>query len=289
VEPPYPTVVLGGGWCYVKEVVLTHYADRFVEEGVACLAFDYRNLGESDTVDQEQHLDPWKQIEDIRNAITYVSSRDDVSEHQIGVFGISYAGGHSLILSAIEPRIQCAVSTVPVVDGFENMRRVHGEENFYELQEIIEEDWENRANGDSGSIPMSREPGTDWDDGPLEVGTWPFEDVWTTFQDIKENEAPNHKHWNTIASVDHLLNYSVFPYVDRNKNTPVKIVATEGDEKTLWDLQVDAFNAIATDQKEMTVVPDATHMTIYSDKGLLEVAADQGAEWYRKHLIEPFE
>ena len=288
-DPPYPTVVLGGGWCYVKEIVLTHYADRFVDEGIACLAFDYRNLGESDVVDQKQHLDPWKQIEDYQAAITHAQERDDVSDHQIGIFGISYSGGHSLILSGIDSRVQCATSVVPVIDGYENMNRAHGEENFYELLDIVEEDRDRRVHGESGTIPMSREPGTDWDEGPMEVGTWPWTDVYETFMELKETEAPNHNHWNTIESVDHLLNYSVFPYLDRNLNTPVKVIATQHDEKTLWDLQVEAYQQLATDEKELAFVPDATHMTIYSDEGLLEFAAEEGAQWFREHLIEPYQ
>lgn len=289
VDPPYPTVVLGGGWCYVKEIVLTHYADRFVDEGLACLAFDYRNLGESEVVDQPQHLDPWKQIEDYQSAITYALERDDVSDYQLGQFGISYSGGHTLIQSAIDSRVKAAVSTVPVIDGYQNMKRAHGEDHFYQLLELIEQDRDARVGGESGTIPMSREPGTEWDEGPQAVGTWPWEDVYTTFMDIKESEAPNHEHWNTIKSVEHLINYTVFPYVRRNYDTPVKIVATQNDEKTLWDLQVRAYNELETPQKELTVVPEATHMKIYSDKGLLQVAADEGAEWYRKHLIEPYE
>lgn len=288
-EPPYPTVVLGGGWCYVKEVVLPHYADRFAEEGLACLAFDYRNLGESEIVDQEQHLDPQKQLEDYMSAISYVESREDVSEHQIGVFGISYSGGHGLILSATEPRAKCVASVVPVIEGWENMQRAHGEDHFYQLLDALQEDRRRRTDGESGTIPHSREPGVDWDEGPVANGAWPWTDVYETFEDIKANQAPNYRHWSTLHSVDLLLDYDVMPFVRRNNDTPTKIIATQNDEKCLWDLQVDAYNELKTDKKELTVVPDASHMTIYSDEGLLEIAADEGAKWYREHLIEAYE
>ena len=48
VDPPYPTVVMGGGWCYVKELIQPEYAEHFVQQGIAALTFDYRNLGESE-------------------------------------------------------------------------------------------------------------------------------------------------------------------------------------------------------------------------------------------------
>src|ERR1700721_2770916 len=42
---PRPTVVLAGGWCYVREVVMPTYAAAFAAAGLNALVFDYRNLG----------------------------------------------------------------------------------------------------------------------------------------------------------------------------------------------------------------------------------------------------
>ena len=43
-EPP-PAVVLAGGWCYVRELVMPYYAEAFADAGIAALVFDYQNLG----------------------------------------------------------------------------------------------------------------------------------------------------------------------------------------------------------------------------------------------------
>jgi len=71
-EAPYPAIAMAGGWCYVKELVQPHYAQFFVDAGVAVLLFDYRNFGASDGA-QRQHIDPNMQIEDFRNAISRVT------------------------------------------------------------------------------------------------------------------------------------------------------------------------------------------------------------------------
>ena len=34
IEPPYPTVVMGGGWCYVKELIQPEYAEHFLKQGI---------------------------------------------------------------------------------------------------------------------------------------------------------------------------------------------------------------------------------------------------------------
>ena len=47
-DGPLPTVVMAGGWCYVKEIVLPHVARIVNLAGVQCLGFDYRGFGESE-------------------------------------------------------------------------------------------------------------------------------------------------------------------------------------------------------------------------------------------------
>src|SRR5215510_13139628 len=94
---PHPVVVMAGGWCYVKELVQPDYARVFAEAGVAALVFDYRCLGASDG-EPRQHLDPWAQIEDYRNALSFVAGLPDINKEKLGVWGISYSGGHGLIL-----------------------------------------------------------------------------------------------------------------------------------------------------------------------------------------------
>src|SRR6516165_4915415 len=101
-DGPHPVVVMAGGWCYVKELVQPDYASVFAGAGVAALVFDYRNLGES-TGEPRQHLDPWQQIEDYKNAISFVENLPELDASRIGVWGISYSGGHVLIVGATDP------------------------------------------------------------------------------------------------------------------------------------------------------------------------------------------
>jgi uncharacterized protein len=115
-EGPFPAVALAGGWCYVRELVMPYYARAFAEAGLASLVFDYRNLGVSDG-EPRQHLDPWGQIRDYRNALSFLERRGDIDADRLAVWGISYSGGHALILGATDPRVKCLVSQIPVVDG----------------------------------------------------------------------------------------------------------------------------------------------------------------------------
>jgi predicted acyl esterase len=281
-EGPFPIVVMAGGWCYVKELVQPEYAKVFAGAGIAALVFDYRNFGDSDGLPR-QHLDPWAQIEDYRNAISYAETLPNVLRDRIGIWGISYSGGHVLVVGATDPRVRCIVSNIPVVDGYATMKQVHSALAFRDLQQLIVEDRRGRARtGEYGYMPMSSEtPAT-------ELTTWPFPEVTTAFRKFKETVAPNHQHHNTIASTELLMQYDVSPYLNRILNVPTFMAVAEGDDITLWEKEIEVFNKIATAKKQLLVCEDTSHMTLYSNLSRLDFLARRGKNFLVDQLITRF-
>lgn len=277
---PHPVVVMAGGWCYVKELVQPAYARVFAGAGVAALVFDYRGFGASDGLPR-QHVDPWAQIEDYRNAISFVETLPSLDPDRIGVWGISYSGGHVLILAATDPRVQCVVSNIPVVDGWRTMQSVHGALAFRRLETLILEDRRKRlATGVHGTMPMSTA------DPARELATWPFPEVTSAFLELKRTAAPSHEHWNTIASTELLLDYDVRPFLRRILRTPVLMSVAERDDITLWEEEIDVFNRIATPDKRLFLCRDTSHMTLYSNASRLEILAEQGRRFLVERLVD---
>jgi cephalosporin-C deacetylase-like acetyl esterase len=277
---PHPSVVLAGGWCYVRELVMPYYAQAFAERGIAALVFDYRNLGVSDG-EPRQHLDPWMQIRDYQNAVSFLTTRPDVDVDRIGAWGISYSGGHVIVLAATDPRVKVIVSQIPVVDGYENMRRVHGTMGYRRLWATILEDRDRRfANPEERlHIPHATpEPERD-------LSTWPFPETFHTFAALKASEAPLYQNSSTVESVDLLLNYDIVPFARRVYDTPTLMIVAEGDDLTLWDLEIGAYNEIPTRKKRLHVLPHTSHMTLYSDQSKLQVAAREATNWFAEHLL----
>ena len=270
-----PAVVLAGGWCYVREIVMPTYAQAFADAGINALVFDYRNLGVSDG-DNRQHLDPWEQVRDYQNAISFLERHDNVDPDRIGVWGISYSGGHALILAAIDPRVKSIVSQIPVIDGYENMRRAHGTMEYRALWQMILDDRKLRYEkpGERLYLPHATENSAE------EISAWPFPETVRTFMAIKASEAPLYQNRSTVESVDLLLNYDVGPFVKRIYNTPTLMIVAEGDDLTLWDLEIGAFNQIPASRKHMEVLPHTSHMTLYSDKSKVEMAAGYACDWF---------
>jgi pimeloyl-ACP methyl ester carboxylesterase len=274
-----PLVIMAGGWCYTKEIVMPWYGKFFEDLGCATLRFDYRRFGES-TGEPRQHINPWDQIEDYRSALSFAETLPGIDKSRTGIWGISYSGGHVLITAALDSRPAFAISTIPVVDGFQTMRRCHGETRFAQLNRVIAEDRRARFAGKpSGRMPMSPEK-----DPYQELTSWPFPHVYAGFMPIKKNEAPLHEHWNTIESVELLLQYKVAPFCERIVETPVMMTLAKGDNITSADLEAHAFNAITNPNKTFASVSGVEHMSLYTNRDHLGKVGKVQVAWLKNLL-----
>ena len=140
-----PGIVLGQGWAGTH-FSIEKYAARFAERGLVAMAIDYRGWGGSDgfpvvsgasgrmggdyhrddkrSADSQERVTitrtrllPLKQVEDYRNAISYLQGEPGVDPERIGVWGSSYAGGHGITLAATDSRVKAVSVQVPAISG----------------------------------------------------------------------------------------------------------------------------------------------------------------------------
>src|SRR5262249_52051800 len=118
-----------------------------------------------------------------------------------------------------------------------------------------------------------------------DLSTWPFPETYHTFKALKETDAPLYQNSSTVESVDLLLNYDIVPFCRRILDTPTLMIVAEGDDLTLWDLEIGAYHDMPTDKKKLVTLPHTTHMTLYSDQSKLEMAAAEATSWFTEHLL----
>lgn len=277
-KAPYPTMVMAGGWCYVKELIQPEYAQFFVDAGIACLTFDYRNTGDS-AGEPRQHLDPWEQIYDVINGVTYVSERDDVDSDRVGVWGISYAGGHVFPIAAMDPRLKILISVVPMLNGWYNSLRANSNVSMRDVWKLIQEDRVQRfRTGKHGTVAHSAHP----HDKP---STFPAPETWPVFKKFKESVAPNHEHWTTVQSLEYVLAYDVTPYMKRIIAQPTLMVTSAYDDITMSEYEVPHFHTIPSPRKELVQVGHgASHMSLYDNPDHLKEVGEACAQFATKYL-----
>ena len=84
------------------------------------------------------------------------------------------------------------------------------------------------------------------------------------------------------------MGYDASLYAPRILNIPTLMTVAEHDDITMWDDEIRVFNSIGTPKKRLFVFDDTSHMTLYSNKSRLQIAAEQGCSWLVEHLVAPF-
>ncbi|MFN0069885.1 MAG: alpha/beta hydrolase, partial [Chloroflexota bacterium] len=105
-----PAVLVCHGFGASQDRVLPEVAQHLAEQGYIALTIDYRGFGESPG--PRWRMIPQEQVQDIRNAITYLETLEQVDRHAIGLWGTSFGGANVAYVAGVDARVACTVSVV---------------------------------------------------------------------------------------------------------------------------------------------------------------------------------
>lgn len=269
-----PAVVMAHGFSAVKEMYLDRYAELFADSGLATLVFDNRNFGASDG-QPRQHIDPWRQVSDYRDAITFAATLPRVDPSRIGVWGSSYSGGHALVLGAIDRRVRCVVAQVPLVSGHRNARRLIRADFIATAQRQFDDDRRTRYSGrPPAMIPVVAED-------PTAPCALPTPDSWRWFTETAKTRAASWRNEVTLQSVELFTEYEPGAYIEWISPTPLLMVVAAGDHLTVADEALAAYNR-APEPKSLTLLPGG-HFDAYVKD--FSVAGAAARDWFARHLL----
>ncbi len=273
-EGPFPAVVMAHGFSLVKEVFLPEYAKKFANAGLAVLAFDYRNFGESEG-DNRQHMDPDMQIEDYRNAISYMASQEFVDADRIGIWGSSYSGGHVLQVGAIDCRVKAIVSQVPTIRGILGMEKKMGKENVEAYAQRLADYRQARYEGAPVEyIKVVSEDGKNCAQTHHEAYEW--------FTNKAQVMAPTWENRLTLESMEKYMYYYPVSNVDLISPTPLLMVVAMEDGITPAQPAIDVFNEQIGEPKKIVKLPKG-HFDLYDGETFAR-AQQEAADWFTEHL-----
>jgi fermentation-respiration switch protein FrsA (DUF1100 family) len=268
-----PTIVMAHGYSAVKEMYLDRFAEAFAQAGLASLVFDNRNFGASDGAPR-QEIDPWQQVRDYRDAITFAQTLDATDPDRIGIWGSSYSGGHVLVVGAIDRRVKCVVSQVPLISGHANARRLVRADAISGFQRMFENDRRTRYGGGApATVPVvSADPA-----GPAVL---PTADSYAWFTETAKLRAPSWKNEVTLRSVELFMEYEPGTYIGFISPTPLLMVVALRDHLTVADQALSAYER-ALEPKRLVTLPGG-HFDAYVDN--FDQASQPARDWFVEHL-----
>ncbi len=267
---PVPGVVMAHGYSAVKEQYLDRYAEVFAAAGLGVLVYDHRNFGPSDG-EPRQQIDPVAQMRDYRHAITYLRTLPEVDRDRIGAWGTSYAGGHVLVVGALDRRVKCVVAQVPSISTYlSSIRRTRADQMPATLARLDAE----REALFAGAAPTMM-PAVAAD--PTAPCAMPGRDAYEFFTGAG---APSWRNEITLSSVDLGREWEPGSYVSRVSPTPLLIIATTEDRLSMTDLQLEAYER-ALQPKRLVLLPGG-HFDPYTT--LFAESSGAARDWLVEHL-----
>lgn len=257
-----PVVVMSHGLSAIRRMNLHQVASLFQAAGMAVLCYDHRNFGDSGG-EPRQEADPWAQVRDMRDAISFAQTLPGVAPDRLGLWGTSYSGGHALTVAALDRRVKCVVSQVPFT---------HGARTFDAwIPEKAREKTLTRMNADR----VARYAGEQAQTVPSAIeGTETAEWVEQT------DDEGAYVNALTLRSLELLREYEPHSFVSRIAPTPLLMIIADRDTQTRTDWQVETFGKAREPRKLVRL--DCRHYDPYSRK--VAEAASAARDWFTEHL-----
>jgi uncharacterized protein len=263
---PHPLVILAHGLGGLKEWTIPEVAAALVDAGIAALWFDYRNWGDSEGQPREE-INHGGRIEDWQSAISYSTTLPEVDRERIGIWGTSLGGRDVLAVAAIDRRVRCVVSQVPVIKwdpAFVAWLAGFGGDLERYYQELAEDRRDRALGREPRYIPFENAEDDDQGGGDYQA-TW------------GEEELRNYKARITLQSYQPTVLADMTPFTALIAPAPLLMLIADNDP---IPGQREAFEA-ASEPKSLLVFQGG-HYSLYTTWKQEAIAAAR--EWFAEHL-----
>ncbi|WP_279717427.1 alpha/beta hydrolase [Chelonobacter oris] len=294
-----PAIAVSGPFGAVKEQTSGLYAQTLAEQGFVTLAFDPSYTGESGG-EPRGMASPDVNTEDFSAALDALGMLPEVDRNRLGILGICGFGGQALNAAAMDTRAK-AVATSVMYDMSRSIGwGVGDQQNGYtpEQRQAVKEYLNNLrwADAESGRRNIGlHELNVDAEGNvtsaqrilpeTLPANPHPilaqFFDFYRTDRGYHPRSINSNTTWLATMPLSY-VNIPMMSYISEISPRPMLIIT--GEKAHSRYMSEDAFKAAGNNpNKELLIVPDATHVDLYDNRSG-KIPYDRLTAFFRNHL-----
>ena len=258
----YPAVVVTGPMLSVKEQAQSVYAEKLTRLGYVTLVFDGSYFGESEGLPRYQELPQVKET-DIEGAVDYLCGLPFVDPERIGGLGICGSGSYMSVAGVKEPRLAAVTAIVPAISDIATSAMA----GFFKPAEEVEAAKAAYESGEGGLVFLNFMPRA-FDEGAAYYYT-------------SRGNRPGWTNQVVAWSQLELVKYNVTEIM-KGMQKPYLVATAEN----AWsrEASTEVFGAVPHEDKEMVVIPEASHFDMYDLYPYVDMAFEKIAPFFERTL-----
>jgi fermentation-respiration switch protein FrsA (DUF1100 family) len=270
-------LVIAGPMTSVKEETVPHYAAPLAEAGYTVLTFDNRNFGESEG-EPRQHLDTAEQVEDLKNAVSYLLTRDDVDPDRVGLACVCMGAGYALAVASMDLRVNALAIVAGAYNITDTYRDFLGEEGFAGYLETLSSARQKQyESGELQYMPAIAGPP---DYAPSAM---PVQEAYEYYSRAHATEAPNWENRITVASMEHIVGWNVLERAHLVAPRPLLVIHGTTDVLLPPRYALEVYDR-AGEPKQLRWIETSNHVELYDQAPFVPEAVETLVGWLGEHL-----